>query len=529
MWERFSFYGMRALLVIFLVSALDNGGWNWSNADAINLYGWYIALVYLTPLFGGLIADKYLGFKKSVVLGALIMTGGHASMAFETTFFFYLGLILLIIGNGLFKPNISSIVAGLYKDGEDDKKDGAYTIFYMGVNAGAFLGIMLCGYIGEEVGYSWGFGLAGIFMFLGLLQFHFGQKIFEEIGNKPKTLSYDIEEIRNELRDPEYNEKIPEFNENETIKEIDHKLADSDDTEKLNVLQELKSRLRNRVTKDRLIVISIFALFTIFFWAAFEQAGGSMTVFAKDYTQRDLVGSAGTIFTWVNTFLTVFPIMIITYVLFLLIKQTYKFIPLSNLFISISFIAIWTVVIWMIYNEFSKGGEVTIKASWFGTLNSLFIISFAPIFTKLWASKYNPIGPIKFAIGLILTGLGFAVLAIGSSSIELGAATAAVSIWWLIIAYWFHTMGELCISPVGLSYVSKLAPKKLLGLMFGVWFLSNFFAGKLSAVIGGRIDFINAEYGLSIFFLIFTVVLVAIGLLMLALTPFLKKRMHGVH
>lgn len=176
MWERFSYYGMRALLVLFLVTSLSDGGWGWSRENAGILYAWYTSLVYLTPLFGGYIADKFMGFKPAIVLGALLMTLGHASLAFETQFSFYLGLGLLIIGNGFFKPNISSMVGGLYKD--DTKKDGAYTIFYMGINAGAFLGIMLCGYVGETVGWSYGFGLAGVFMFFGLLQFYFARSIF---------------------------------------------------------------------------------------------------------------------------------------------------------------------------------------------------------------------------------------------------------------------------------------------------------------------------------------------------------------
>jgi POT family proton-dependent oligopeptide transporter len=168
MWERFSYYGMRALLVLFLTSSLMDGGWGWERAEALRLYGVYTGFVYLTPIIGGFIADKFLGYRNAIILGALSMTLGHASMAAETPFFFYAGLLLIIIGNGLFKPNISSMVGQLYTNNED-KKDAAYTIFYMGINSGAFLGILLCGYIGEKVGWSYGFGLAGIFMFFGML------------------------------------------------------------------------------------------------------------------------------------------------------------------------------------------------------------------------------------------------------------------------------------------------------------------------------------------------------------------------
>jgi len=186
MWERFSYYGMRALLVYFLTASLmdeNNPGWGWEESEAVALYGIYTGLVYFTPLFGGMIADKILGYRMAVIIGGFVMAAGHLFMAVETQFFFYLGLTALILGNGLFKPNISSMVGQLYDDPE--KKDGAYTIFYMGINAGAFLGIGLCGYIGEKIGWSYGFGLATIFMIVGSLQFMFAKPVFGDIGAKP--------------------------------------------------------------------------------------------------------------------------------------------------------------------------------------------------------------------------------------------------------------------------------------------------------------------------------------------------------
>ncbi len=484
MWERFSFYGMRALLVLFLVTALDGGGWGWSRENAAILFAWYTGLVYLTPLFGGIIADRIMGYKSAVVVGALLMTLGHASLAFETQFSFYAGLALLILGNGFFKANISSMVGGLYKD--DKKKDGAYTIFYMGINAGAFLGIMLCGYVGEKVGWSYGFGLAGVFMFFGLLQFYFAQNIFGSNGDKPSKL------------------KAAEGEE-----QIDHPLT--------------------HIEKDRLLVIAILSLFVIIFWWAFEQAGSSMTIFAKDYTQRILTGNSATIYIWLNLLLTVIPIVVITWVLGLLFKQTFKSFPLSNTFLGISFALIWGIVVWKIYSEFSSGSQIEVPASWFGILNSFFIITLAPLFSKLWETKYNPSGPVKFAMGLFLVGIGFGFLAYGASGILAGASTATVSMFWLIIAYFFHTVGELCLSPVGLSYVSKLSAKKLVGMMFGVWFTANFFANLLAGYTASAIDSINEEHGLSSFFMILTAVPIIAGVLMLLLTPFLKKRMHGIH
>ena len=488
MWERFSYYGMRAILVLFLTSSIMKDGWAWSNEDALQLYGLYTGLVYLTPILGGFFADKFLGYRNATVLGALIMTLGHASMALEsfTDSFFYLGLVLLIIGNGFFKPNISSIVGQLYKDG-DKRKDGGYTIFYMGINAGAFLGILLCGYIGEKVGWHLGFGLAGIFMFFGMLQFWFAQKIFGDIGITPKKLA----EAQPADKDPKLNQGF------------------------------------SKVEIDRLIVIVVFSIFTIFFWWAFEQAGGSMTIFAKDFTQRTLVGDASSIFKIANTIITLVPMVVLTIVLYGLFSKMLRNFVLSNLFLGASFAIIWSIVIWMIVREFSVTAT-EIPASWFSVLNSLYIILLAPLFSKIWASKFNPSGPIKFAIGLILLGTGFAFLAFGAWGIPLGAEQASVSIVWLILAYLFHTMGELCVSPVGLSYVSKLAPIKLVGLMFGFWFVCSAVANYLGGKTGSYIDKISEAYGLSNFFLIFFVIPVLAGILMIVLKPILIRKMHGI-
>lgn len=497
MWERFSYYGMRALLVLFLISSISDDGWGWERKDALQLYAWYTGLVYITPILGGLIADKLLGYRKAVILGALIMTIGHASMALESSVFFYIGLGCLIIGNGLFKPNISSIVGQLYTR-NPEKKDAAYTIFYMGINAGAFLGILLCGYIGEKVDWSYGFGLAGIFMLFGLLQFTFAQKIFGNIGLTPKAKA-----------------------------QIDKDAVNYAENNAFQQPMDDDAVVPAHINRDRIIVISVFAFFTIFFWWAFEQAGGSMTVFAESYTNRALEGGSATMFKVVNTLLTVVPMLILTYVLWNLFKRTFAKYALSNMFLGTSFVIIWGIIVWMLIREFNA--EATeVPASWFGILNSFFIIAFAPLFSKMWESKYNPSGPVKFAIGLVLLGLGFAILAYGSLTIPQGAKVASVSMIWLILAYLFHTLGELCISPVGLSYVSKLAPVKLVGLMFGIWFVANFIANFTAGITGSYIDAITEKYNMATFFLIFTLIPIAAGLVMLALNPMLKKKMHGV-
>ena len=498
MWERFSYYGMRALLVLFLISSVLDEGWGWDRSEALVLYAWYTGLVYITPIFGGLIADKIMGYRNAIILGALLMTLGHGSMALEGLAdpFFYLGLGLLIVGNGLFKPNISSMVGQLYK-GEGDQKDAGYTIFYMGINAGAFLGILLCGYIGEKIGWHFGFGLAGIFMLFGMLQFYFAQTIFGKIGLSPKNPE-SIEAAK---------EAAVEAAKQETVA-VDESNA-------------------NKVKKDRLVVIGILAFFTIFFWWAFEQAGGSMTIFANDYTDRMLTGDGAATFKIFNTLLTIIPMIIITWVLSMLFKQTFAKYSLSNILLGSSFVIIWGIVIWMLQREWvSESAEV--PASWFGILNSFFIIAFAPIFSKIWASKLNPTGPVKFAIGLILLGLGFGVLAYGSMGIPLGAKTASVSMIFLILAYLLHTLGELCVSPVGLSYVSKLAPAKLIGLMFGVWFVANFIANTAAGITGSYMDPILEEKGLSYFFMIFTLIPISAGIVMLMLNKMLLKKMHGI-
>ena len=643
MWERFSFYGMRALLVLFLVSALGIGGWDWPRENALALYGTYLALLYLTPIIGGTLADKYLGNRRAIIIGALIMTLGHASMAVESVpFFLYLGLGLLVIGTGFFKPNMSSFISILYED-FPEKKDGAYTIFYMGVNAGAFLGIMLCGYLGEILGWSWGFGLAGIFMLLGLLQFTLAQGIFGEKGKKPNK-----EDTKIELDDhTEVEDKLNPFTIIDKILIVIVAISGltwiiNDPLSKIanfNVLSFSGNDFSNHtivitlilfiyllisrivryssITRDKMIAVVIIAFFIIFFWASFEQAGGSMSIFAKDYTNRIMSGNAALIFNIIDIIITVVPIAIITWVLFLLFKQTFKKYLVSNLILGFSFILIWGIVAWKIQNNFNtysyeityptyqlakegetvkkiitketelpqdavlgsnitvvrsssefvendkisiididkkgvnfryltkdqsrsisniieatviskKENEIQIPATWFLILNSLFIIAFAPLFSKWWESKYNPAPAYKYAIGLFLLGIGFAFLAYGASGIPQGAKTASVSMLWLILAYLFHTLGELCVSPVGLSYVSKLVPARMIAFMFGVWYLALAIGNKTSGQMGAMIDDITAKYDISTFFLIFTFVPIIIGVIALLLNPVLKKLMHGV-
>ncbi len=487
MWERFSYYGMRALLVLFLVTEASKGGWGWSRADATNLYGWYTMFVYFTPILGGYVADRILGTRRSVLLGGFIIAAGHIALFLETVPSFYAGLALIVLGTGLFKPNISAIVGQLYGKDNEGARDGGYTLFYMGVNAGAFFGISLCGYIGEKISWNLGFGLAGIFMILGALQFWLSQGLFGKIGDK----------------------------------------VDAESAARL-AAAEAQDDTPKHIVADRLKAIFVFSFFTIFFWFAFEQAGGSMTIFAADYTDRTLSGSAGLIFKVINTAMTLVPAAILTWLLFKLYRATGGKYALANASLALAFAIIWGLCLWMLGREFAMD-QSEVPATWFGVLNSFFIVVLAPMFSKMWEEKWNPSGPVKFGTGLVLLGLGFAVLSYGSAGIPQGAKTAQVSMMFLALAYLFHTMGELCLSPVGLSYISKLAPARLLGLMFGVWFLNSAIANKIAGSTGAYIDHISSTYSMSAFFLIFTIIPIGAGVVLMAMTPLMKKWMHGVH
>lgn len=644
MWERFSFYGMRVLLVNFLTMAVIgyNPGWEWTAENAGALFGTYAGLLYLTPILGGIIADKFTGYRWAVVIGSLIMTLGHASMALETEASLYIGLALLVIGTGFFKPNITSIISGMYKD-HPGKKDGAYTIFYMGVNAGAFFGMMLCGYLAEKIGWSWGFGLAGIFMLLGTIQFWLSKPLFGGLGDKPsKVVEPEIIEGLNESAtesksvSSEPEEKPNPFTLLDKVLIVITSIIGlgyliNDPLSKIGGIDLFpftvgtgESALKgqtvavliglglflfmafsrifrySRIVRDRMIAFIIFAFFTVFFWLSFEQGASSLVLFARDSVNRMLSGGAATAFNVINALLTVIPLAIITYVLFILWKKTFKKIPGSNIVLVLCFLGMWGLAGWMLNRDFNtkayvveyemegkmmttgiadptdlnvgdavkiisknkdqtefaylskereelavahaneidrengiigatvkeiKSNEVEITVSWFSILNSFFIIAFASMFSKWWDSKYNPSAAVKYALGLIIMAIGFGLLAWGSYGVAEGVK---VSMIWLILAYLFHTLGELCLSPVGLSYVSKLVPARMIALMFGMWYLAIAIGNKLAAVVGGQIENITEEYSLSTFFLIFTIVPTVAGLLILLLNPVLKKLMHGV-
>ena len=657
MWERFSFYGMRVLLINFLTMTLIgyNPGWAWSTENAGALFGTYVMLLYLTPILGGIIADKITGYRWAVIIGAVIITLGHVSMAFETEVSLYLGLALLVIGTGFFKPNMVSFVSEMYKD-LPEKKDAAYTIFYMGVNSGAFFGMMLCGYLAERIGWSWGFGLAGVFMLLGTIQFWFAKPLFGSIGCEPRK--QEKKETTNDAKQEE--EKLNPFT---TLDKILVALsaiigigyALNDPLSKIwNIdlfgwaatlglkgqyvmvivgliafFYLIGSRIMRYTTivRDRMLTVVIFAFFVVFFWLSFEQGASSLVIFARDNIERELQGNWAVLYNIFNALLTVIPLLLITYVLFLLIKKTYKKIFPAVVVLLVCFSLVWGIASWMLQRDFKttaysvsyqayeqtdtqgrttyipiteenrvarpdlkiverttiigvadyhlkvgqeikllsknnkntsfgyvdaekeqwakqRGAElntdnglivaqvkeerdnwVETTVSWFSILNSFFIIALASLFSRWWDSKYNPPAAMKYGIGLLMLSVGFGLLALGSHGVTHGVK---VSMLWLVFAYMFNTMGELCLSPVGLSYVSKLVPARMIAFMFGVWYLAVAIGHKLAAVLGGQIENITREYSLSTFFLIFTIVPAVAGVLIILINPFVKKLMHGV-
>lgn len=554
MWERFSFYGMRVLLIQFLTAAVIAGdpksGWAWSAEQAGALYGTYAMMLYLTPIFGGVIADKYIGSRMAVIIGAIIMTIGHAAMAFDTPVMFFIGLACLVIGTGFFKPNMPSILGEMYKD-LPQKKDGAYTIFYMGVNAGAFFGMMLCGYIAETQGWHWGFGLAGIFMLLGTLQFAFAKSLMGNLGILDKSEeavaaknAADTDK-RNPFTSSDYILMI-------IVGIIGFLYAFNDPLSKNGIIDMfafldtpvlrgqyimifialalfiymLVSRILryDKVVRDRMFAVVLLAFFLIFFFMSFEQGATSLVLVARDYIDRSLTGTALTTFNIVNGLLTIVPLAIISWVLVKLALATWKKIALSNIVLISCFVLIWGAALWMLKNEFSKeASEITV--SWFSTLNSFFIIALASTVSKLWESKYNPSAAFKYGFGLLLVAIGFLVLGLGASGIGEGVK---ISMAFLVLTYLFHTLGELFISPVGLSYVSKLVPARMLAFMFGIWYLAIAIAQKVAAVLGGQVETIQEEYSLSHFFFLFTAIPAAAAILVMVLNPLIKKLMHGI-
>ncbi|TGN18722.1 peptide MFS transporter [Leptospira idonii] len=406
MWERLSYYGMRALLILYLVSEL-----HFSDEDAAQVYAVYTALVYLTPILGGYLADRYLGYKAAIYLGSSLMLLGHLSLAFPELPFFYLGLGLLIFGNGFFKPNMSTVFGKLYRN-KPELRDSGFTIFYMGINLGGLIGPIICGSLGEGKNWHYGFGAAGIGMAIGMIVFYFGSR------KLPASL----------------------WERTAFVENIQSGEAS---------LQPVDTHI-----KERIALIGILSFFSIFFWMAFEQVGSSMNLFALRHTDRNLLG-------------------------------------------------------------------VEVPASFFQSINPLFILIFGPIVAYLWSKLAergkNPDPILKFVMSLFLLGFGFLVMVFASWEVASGLKAGVL---FLFAAYFWNTMSELFLSPVGLSFVSKTAPSRYAGMLMGIWFLStaagHYLAGYLFGWAGKFSD-------LSHFFLFFVGTSWGAAALLFGLWFFLRK------
>jgi POT family proton-dependent oligopeptide transporter len=416
MWERFSYYGMRALLLLYMLAPRGKGGLGFGTERGASIYGWYTFGVYAASIPGGFIADRLLGLYNAVLVGGIIIAAGHFCLAVPSEPFFFVGLWLIVIGTGLLKPNVSSIVGTLY-DRTDARRDAGFSIFYMGINIGAFISPLICGYLGQEVNWHWGFGAAGIGMTFGLVQYVLGRKHLA-----PAMKRHVKEEV------------------DEIIHERDEKAAFTSDEWK------------------KISVIAILFIFSVLFWSAFEQAGSSLNLFADRLTRLDIFG-------------------------------------------------------------------FTFPSSWFQSVQPLFVIAFSPVFAFLWLrlGRRDPSSPAKFSFGLLFVGLGFLLLV--PAAIVAAAHQVRVSPMWLVGVYFLHTVGELCLSPVGLSTVTKLAPPRIVGLMMGVWFLSMAFGNKLGGYIAGFFDSFPLP---QLFGMVAATTIVAAVILVLLVKP-IRRLMGDVH
>jgi POT family proton-dependent oligopeptide transporter len=495
MWERFSYYGMRAILILFMTKALLM-----DKALASNIYGSYTGLVYLTPLLGGYLSDRYWGNRKSILIGGLVMALGQFIMFFsgstlqspETSkMLMYFGLIMLIFGNGFFKPNISTMVGQLYPQG-DKRVDSAFTIFYMGINLGAFFAPLVCGGIGDTgnaADFRWGFMAAGVGMLVSTITFYLLKNKFivdsngQAIG-MPKT----------NLQRSSDDGSIPKFKMNHVMMWLVIGVG------LFFVFQQIFSfdffgslifggaltipgliitdKSLTTVERQRIWVIFILCFFVIFFWSAFEQAGASLTFFAEEQTNRDIPMSIpGWLILAVYIALAFYLIKFFTWLLDGT-KRTQTI---------ISGISIVALIILFFMGKIQTFTQEVIPASWFQSINALAIVVLAPLFSMLWLAlgkkNLEPSSPLKMAFGLLFLSLGYVVIAMGVHNVAPGVR---VSLFWLTTLYMLHTVGELCLSPIGLSMVSKLAPLRFSSLLMGTWFLANAtankFAGTLSAL-----------------------------------------------
>ncbi|MED5354963.1 MAG: peptide MFS transporter [Bacteroidota bacterium] len=469
MWERFSYYGMRAILVLYLVAevGIENAGLGWSNEDALALYGWYTMFVYVASIPGGIIADKIIGQKKAVFVGGMLLVAGHSVLAIEALWAFYTGLTLIVMGVGMLKPNISTMVGGLYPKDQQDKRDMGFYIFYMGINLGAAVSALLVGYIGETIGWHYGFGLAGIGMALGQLTYWYGQRYLTHVGNL-------VIDERDESEKVDGNLIASIFKSTNSIigfvitlcmgiyvwqvqGSLDYGLLIMGLAFAVGVAIVVYND-GDRVEKDRILVTYLSFLIIIVFWGSFEQAGGLLNVYAAQKT--DLV--------------------------------------LTENF--------------------------TVPASWFQSVNAIFILIFATLVGSFWVwwknRKKESSSLFKMAIGVIIMGWGFFFMSAASMQYDVEGLS---SMHWLILAYLFHTIGELCASPVALSFITKLAPERWMAFMMGAYFAATGLGNKVAGLLGES----ATEMGEFAIFTGIAVFCTIFGLLVLTIIKPLKRLTHN--
>jgi POT family proton-dependent oligopeptide transporter len=534
-WERFSYYGMRALLVLYMTRHL-----HFDRPHALAIYATYTGLVYLTPLAGGAFADAILGRRKAVLIGGVLMALGHVAMAFEPLFFYALGL--LIVGNGFFKPNISTIVGGLYRD-KDPRRDGGFTIFYMGINLGAFFSPIVCGYLGEKVGWHYGFSAAAVGMAAGLMVFVLWQRLLGEVGLPPKRALTTAKAGDGAYREGEVSGGPVGLLVRRDYVDVALWIAGGVGV----VVAALAAwtvlgpvwagvpgaaraalglaaaggvfyrlfRGANGDEAQRLGVIIILCLFNIFFWMGFEQAGGTMTLFADSQTDRALGWGA-------MAFIVVAILAAAANIWSSTREQTHArgfWLGIAGLFVVAAAMVAGPGI-----KELLATGHYIIPAAQFQAINPLLIVALGPLFSKMWialdSGRFRSSTPTKMAVGMVVLGLGFVVMFLGQ---RLAGEHGQVSPMWLVAVYAIHTVGELCLSPIGLSMVTKLAPARVVSLAMGLWFTSsaiaNYLAGTLEELLSHRHVPI---YGFLV------VSSIGPALLLLALTPILKRWMHGL-
>ena len=496
LWERFSYYGMRALLVLFMTAEAvgNNPGLGLSVGEATAIYGLYTFFVYMLSLPGGWIADNIWGQRKAVLIGGIIIAMGHFSMAVPTTTFFFIGLALIVIGTGLLKPNVSSMVGDLYPEG-GAKRDAGFSIFYMGINFGAILGPLLCGLLGEGYNWHYGFTLAGFGMILGLISYRIGGKYLGTAGDlkvdvNPDTLAkrskifYTVVSIIGALI-----VLLGFLVSSGAIELALESLAGNLGLVAVVITIAFFGYIiffggHTGEEKKRLGVIFWLFILAAIFWSGIEQAGSSFNILASELENRSAGPSVflGGIGALVLTALLAVPLGYYTYKTWVR-EDIWSVAKIAVMFTSVGLLGL---VYWML-SQVGKGWEI--PASTLQLINPSFIVIFAPIFGFMWtwlASKNaNPSIPMKFALGLLGLSAGFFVLAWGSAN---ASSTNLVSPAWLIVMYFLHTVGELCLSPVGLSSMTKLSPKSRVSQMMGIWFVAAALGNLIAGLVAGQLE-----------------------------------------